>query len=482
MEKPAWAFTNVTFFNMVPNNSRRCYIFSDFGHNYDFFQFLTNDNVYYFCLNEHMKSEYNFDNIMKTYAQKCKHLNRENIIFVSLFAEQETFLKKYSLNFIHVEECKQLLHIEDELVRHFDSYNYDDAITMVNSASRFDYDEAALDASRKENVILRSTIPIAGSFVFFGASVTAQRYSYVNSFMLRSKDKTDVVIRKQGYGGCHINQAVWLVDEITNLTPTPTVCFLEWTTSVLRPSSAELKCYLDIIVNKLLSFEITPVFLYLYKTDIDNFTDCIDTYEEVANHYHISSLHFHKVIKSMKTIDTSLLLKDSCHTIFEGSNFYGSMLNKVIWNQESFPVTQKRCNSHMELNLKWYEMYHKARVVPLHQVMDCSTLDTMMFQDCMYYKVDKRIDLKITDMKSHMLIAIHVLFQKSNGYLHINGLKVQTWDRNCYYVRDGYINLYLPFEEELSLIVSQDTFNTSECKYDYCFPEEKYIWIDALIM
>ena len=44
MEKPSWAFKNVTYFNKINNNDKNYFIFSDFEHNWDFFQFLTNEN------------------------------------------------------------------------------------------------------------------------------------------------------------------------------------------------------------------------------------------------------------------------------------------------------------------------------------------------------------------------------------------------------------------------------------------------------
>ena len=52
MEKPNWVFNNVTYFNNFTNDNIKYFIFSDFEHNWDLFQFLTDDNKYYFCLNK----------------------------------------------------------------------------------------------------------------------------------------------------------------------------------------------------------------------------------------------------------------------------------------------------------------------------------------------------------------------------------------------------------------------------------------------
>lgn len=106
MEKPSWAFKNVTYFNKINNNDKNYFIFSDFEHNWDFFQFLTNENKYYFCLNKNINSKYNFEIIYKTYQQKVKHLNSDNIHFILFFKEQENFIKELPilLNFVYDKE------------------------------------------------------------------------------------------------------------------------------------------------------------------------------------------------------------------------------------------------------------------------------------------------------------------------------------------------------------------------------------------
>ena len=70
MDKPKLAFNNKTFLNNIKLNDKNIYIFSDFEHNWDLFQFMNNNNEYYFNLNHNIKSSYNFDIIYKTYMQK----------------------------------------------------------------------------------------------------------------------------------------------------------------------------------------------------------------------------------------------------------------------------------------------------------------------------------------------------------------------------------------------------------------------------
>ena len=139
MEKPSWAFSNKTCFNIITKTNKRNFIFSDFEHNCDFFQFLTNENKYYFCLNENACSKYNFDIIDKTFHQKCKHINKENICFVLFFQEQENFLKQYPivLNYLYDKQILNILNIEETLIKHFDTYLYHDALKIINNSNQF---------------------------------------------------------------------------------------------------------------------------------------------------------------------------------------------------------------------------------------------------------------------------------------------------------------------------------------------------------
>jgi hypothetical protein len=148
MEKPSWAFNNVTYFNIIgSNNGERSFIFSDFEHNWDLFQFLTNDNKYYFCLNKNISSKYNFDVIYNTYKQKCKHLNLENIHFILFFIEQETFIKNLpiELNYTYDTQIISIFNIDESLIRKFDTYKYDDALKLLNNTNKLHVSNEEMD-------------------------------------------------------------------------------------------------------------------------------------------------------------------------------------------------------------------------------------------------------------------------------------------------------------------------------------------------
>lgn len=478
MEKPSWSFINKTYFNVV-NLDYRIFIFSDFEHNWDFFQFLTNENMYYFCLNENINSKYNFDVIYQTFHQKCHHLQKDKICFILFFEQQEMLLKEYPvvLNYVHKKELLEQLQIDKTLIKHFDTHLFDDALKIINNTNKLcSFDVISL--CKPTTVIKRTHIQSINNICFFGASVTCQQYSYVN--YLQNYYKQSNII-KQGYSGCHINQAIWLVDDVINNSLKPDVCFLEWTTSVLKPSSHDLKCYLTVIVEKLIQHNIIPVFLYLFKTDIQEFLPIINIYEEVASYYNISSLHIYQCFLNHE-IDISLFLKDSCHTNYNGSNAYGNLINHCIQTYLINTNINIDIENNVSITSPFYEIdkYKNLQVVALDDLINCSDLEMMIFNNKKYYKICD--SLSFVNCNLH-LISIHILFNKNNGFIYINNSQIQTWDKNCYYKRYGFIPLSVQCDDnnKLEIKISQECFDTSSCKYESFFPSEKYLWISEFI-
>jgi hypothetical protein len=299
---------------------------------------------------------------------------------------------------------------------------------------------------------------------FFGASVTGQKFSYVNYLQ---KNVENVNIIKQGYSGCHINQAMWLVDDIIQLKPD--VCFLEWTTSVFKPHRKDLELYLDNIVIKLLKNNITPIFLYLYKDDIDDFLEIINIYEEIANYYNITSFHLYKIIKELFD-NKKQILKDSCHTNYEGGNYYGLLIQKMLnyWNID-YNINKSLCKNNK---------YEGIKIINIENV---ANMEYEIFNGVKYFKVVK--DLIIDNLNNvNTLISIHILYCKNNGFIEINDNKYLVWDSNCYYTRNGYVNLNIPItESKITIKISQDEFDKTSCKYETKFPDEKVLYISEII-
>ena len=189
----------------------------------------------------------------------------------------------------------------------------------------------------------------------------------------------------------------------------------------------------------------------------------------------------YKIIQNIENIDLSLLLKDSCHTIYNGSDLYGSILEKIIFNNlldDNFVISTN--NSNLSINDDIYQKYKNITVFPLDNMIDCSKMDNTIFDEKKYYKIDKEIIFNIVNLQN--LIAINILYYKNNGFIYINDSKIQTWDKNCYYKRFGYCNLNKFIQNnELKINISQEKFDTSSCKYETTFPEDKYLWLSELI-
>jgi hypothetical protein len=478
MEKPKWAFNNVSYFNYIKqNNGNNIIIFSDFEHNWDLFQFMNDTNDYYFRLSDNYKSEYNFNIIYSTYSQKCKHLNINKMTFILTNIKQEQMLQSlpiefnYLLNnnnsFLNFVKEKYDLELEKNILTFFPTYLFNDAITIINDSTKLIIDEEKIEINILKNLIRRNNINMSEvkSIAFFGASVTGQVFSYVNYLQ---KNIENINIIKQGYTGCHINQAIWLVDNIIKLKPD--LCFLEWTTSSLKSKRDDLELYLDNVVTKLIKNNITPVFLYLYKDDIDEFTEIINIYEGIANYYNITSFHLYKIIKELFD-NKKQILKDSCHTNYEGGNLYGIIIKKML----------NYCNTNNNINniLCKNNKYDGIKIINIKKFVN--NMEYELFNEVEYFKiVDELVIDKLNGVNT--LIAINILYYKNNGYIEINDNKILVWDNNCYYKRYGYVNLNLPITESIITIkIFNEDFDKSSCKYETTFPNEKYLYISEII-
>ena len=247
MEKPNWVYRNKTHFNhFMGADGIMQYYFLAFEHNWDMFQFLPNSNMYFFFLN---KGPYNFNVIYRTYLQKCKHIELERICFILSEEKQEDLLKELPIKFKYImkSSCNELFKqygITDTFFNNFSVYDLPSAVGIVNSSEKFNIDNTLLIKSTTDNYIKRSPILTKNSIVFFGASVTGQHCGYVDFI----KHPTITTVAKS-YSGCTIQDATWLVDDIIELKPS--ICILEWITSIYKPNKQRSHEQLDIIIQKL---------------------------------------------------------------------------------------------------------------------------------------------------------------------------------------------------------------------------------------
>ena len=160
MEKPSYAFNNITYFNLISSNNNNYYIFSDFETNWDLFQFLTNNNKYYFVLKKHYNSKYNFDILYNTYLQKLKHINIENLHFIICLEEQQLQLKQFPIlfNYSFTDTFINMLKIDKIFIEHFDTYNFDEAIISFNKNEFINCDKLmeSIEKDIEKTIVKRS--------------------------------------------------------------------------------------------------------------------------------------------------------------------------------------------------------------------------------------------------------------------------------------------------------------------------------------
>jgi len=474
MEKPSWVYCNKTHFNhFIDKDGVMQVYFLAFEHNWDIFQFLPTKHKYYFYLNDDYKSEYNFTVLYRTFLQKCKHLRQEHICFILKNEYQEQLLKQLplSFNYIMKETCIATFteySITDEFFDNFALYPLSSAIETLNTVAPIDISDATLNDLVSKYYIQRSTFTPIESVSFFGASVTMQNCGYT-SFIDVSSSK----IYTKGYEGCTVQHAMWLVDHIIRIKPT--VCVLEWLSSAYNQGRREFHAHLDIVVQKLLQNNIVPIFLYLYKKDICEFKEQKQFYEELASYYSINSIHIDDMIVD-SAINPVLIVKDNVHTTFTGSKLYGKILSTIL-NKNCEPSSLARLLQDKKEPFVSNNPNINTCVIPL----DISGSETRQFDNKTYYKITDRYVLQ-SMAGCNKLYAVNILFCNTNGVIYINNQIYQTWDKNCFYTRNGYIIINMDITHDIHIQVSQDIVDTSECKYEAVFPDEKCLWIAELVI
>ena len=473
MEAPSWIYTSQFYLTNVNLNNKNYIFIPGFEHNWNLFQFMTNDNFYYFYLNTDYKSEYNFKIVYDIFIQKCKHIDPNNIWLIL----ENDVSKKYLINlptkFNFVLKDAMSSHfngnIDEKILLFFPTYTIQEAIKIINDMSiQFDYKTENTINIIKKNISNDFYLSDNDTISFFGASVTDQKLSYVDVL----SDKINNKLYKNGYQGCHINQAVWLVDDIIQIKPK--ICVLEWTTSVYRDTLDNIIKYLHVIVNKLLHANIIPVFLFLFKQNINNFMDIIDAYCAVAKYHNICCIHHYKIIQEIG-LDNDYFLKDSCHTNYNGSVLYANILYDVIMllknsKNKFIPNTQL---------LHKQDKLNDLCTLYLDNILNNST-EYEIFNNKKYWKITDSIIIN-NNLNISKIVALDIIYYKHNGIININGTNIQTWDRHCYYKRSQYFNIEIDVQDSIIIHVLQDNFHTTDCKYDIIFPENKYLLISNLV-
>jgi len=152
---------------------------------------------------------------------------------------------------------------------------------------------------------------------FFGASITQQKTGYVSVFKELNKNYD---IQQFGYGGMYITDAgICFIDDV--VSEKPDYCFLDWFSPACYRPPNKINEYLDVIIEKLFNINCHPIFLFLYRKQMDpGWFIMFDYLKEYASNYGI------KYIDLSKLEEPDQYLRDNIHTNDLGAKKYGEII------------------------------------------------------------------------------------------------------------------------------------------------------------
>ena len=173
------------------------------------------------------------------------------------------------------------------------------------------------------------------NIAFFGASITQQKSGYVHYF---KELNLNYNIQQFGCGGLNIRDGgIIYIDDV--IRSNPNYCLLDWFSPECYRPPKKIELYLDVLVEKLLSIDCYPIFLFFYRKDMDNgWFDMFEHLKSYGQKYSINSIDLSRLENA------SNYLRDSIHTNNLGSEKYGSIISEEFHNmtfQKSPSIPEK---------------------------------------------------------------------------------------------------------------------------------------------
>ena len=269
---------------------------------------------------------------------------------------------------------------------------------------------------------------------FFGASVTKQRYSYVESL---SRLMPGHEFEKFSFGGMHLSDAgICLLDEF--LETDAELHFLDWFVTGKVYAPERLGLYLDAICHRLVGRGRNPAFLLLLRRDMNpamlaNY-QCIRSY---AATYGMLVVDVHAKAES-EGIAAEDLLKDVVHTNEKGSDYYAAAIRSVLESVLEGGIP--------EPSRPPFNKYAALSSTPLNRTVNDS------------------LELDVEDEVVGILQTIGSYSGRVR--IHKDGTFLQdrtVWDCWCHYER---LAMKIPLQGpgRFTVEVSQETIDRSSCK------------------
>ena len=274
--------------------------------------------------------------------------------------------------------------------------------------------------------------------VFYGASVTQQRNGFVECFAKISSSK----VWKFGFGGMHLSDAgICFVDKVVKSKPE--ICFVDWFSTAYSNQDSNLELYIDAIAEKLLKIDCRVIFLFLPNKRNAKECDWENLYSCAKNYLKKQGLEFICIDEALSNCAPEEILRDEIHSTEKGSRLYAETIYDYLQNHPQLPKAEVKPN-----------IYSSISVLPVKRGF---AKELILEGDC----------------------RIQGFFMKLGPWSGIVNIKTDdacfkenTWDWWCYYGRDHF-SFNLPIDGRATFTISDEAFDTSECRDKFDFSKYK---------
>ena len=332
---------------------------------------------------------------------------------------------------------------------------------------------------------------------YMGSSVTVQKEGYrifLQQF-LRDYFHQEHLEILAAIGGVGSITGVFTMDEDV-IRYAPDLCVIEYMVSdriEANTPQAEIGKVIEGIVRKLRQVNCQIIFLYRYLEQNlinERYTDALNEYEKIAQHYNITSINFGTYIQA--SIDAQKyshehLFKDHTHTTKAGSqiiaNYIAKILSKIFKSNRTLPESKQ--------NIKpiYLDNYSDTSIVYLDESFlanqrnyskglcsDKVKNHQSKNKDYQYFEIDSNNNFQFQIQGE--LIGLMVIVGRDSGIIEVSANnqsdQVMLWDKWCHYDRFTTVILAKNYSQmtEIKITITDEPIDYSTCRREIINPEQ----------
>ena len=247
---------------------------------------------------------------------------------------------------------------------------------------------------------------------------------------------------KLGFGGMHLNNAaICMVDKAVQTCPD--ICFIDWFSTWYMNQDYKFKLYIDAIVEKLQKINCRVIFLFFPQNKDLEVSDWTTFYQICKNYLKNKGLEYISLDEMLSEYPIEKILRDEIHTTKKGSQLYA---------EEIFSYLQKS--------------------VPLPK----ADIEPNIYSSLSVLLVKRSFDKELVLEGNCHIQGFFLKIGPWSGIVNIKTddgrFKENTWDWWCYYGRDHF-SFNLPIDGRVTFTISDESFDTSECRDKFDFSKYK---------